>query len=691
MTELLGYLCYLTRFTGVQSISLKALFNMRNLYTHLLVVLCFLGLTGHLIACNLSSVSLTSVVYNPGPGTYTINFQLNVGQGRSGNLTGADGDTRTIAIAFYRSCGPMSISSMSPTTLNGAFTGCNMPGYDLGPQGVPFNCQAMYTYIDPGYYGVPPCVTQPFGCIVSTTLCGNVQSAAYNMSVTVNQMPDSLRVFGVEGAGNPVGGCYPNMDMMISFTQPTLQCPGMQTFAANPNCQGTLPSFSSLVTSIIGCSSPGVPTITQSPAAGANIGGLGSSTTITMTATYPNSATASCTFNATVADLTPPNLTCPSNSTIALDANCQWTVPALSATATDNCTSNPTLSQSPTSGTVLTGASTTTVTLTAADGTGNTSTCAVILTTADQTAPALTCPPNDTVLLTNTCQGTVPAYSATVTDNCSANLSAAQTPMSGTAITAAGNITVTFSVTDASGNTSTCSMNLAAIAPPITGTTSVTNANPCDGDTVTLTSTATGTAYFWSNGAMTNFTDVTTSGWYWVDVTIASGCTVRDSVLLNFLPAPPPPMITQTGNQVCTGTYSAYQWFFNGTAIPGATSQCHTMTLTGVYSVVVTGANGCTARSVAFNAVGVLDQIEVGFEIYPVPATTSVNLRIPVPLDEAGAIRLYDLTGRTVRKWSFDALGLETNLGIDGLTEGTYILEMRVSEWAVVRKVVKLD
>jgi hypothetical protein len=31
-------------------------------------------------------------------------------------------------------------------------------------------------------------------------------------------MPDSVRVYGVEGGGNPVAGCYPDADMMINFT-----------------------------------------------------------------------------------------------------------------------------------------------------------------------------------------------------------------------------------------------------------------------------------------------------------------------------------------------------------------------------------------------------------------------------------------------------------------------------------------
>jgi hypothetical protein len=115
------------------------------------------------------------------------------------------------------------------------------------------------------------------------------------------------------------------------------------------------------------------------------------------------------------------------------------------------------------------------------------------------------------------------------------------------------------------------------------------------------------------------------------------------------------------------------------------------MNNSGNYTVVVTGSNGCSAQSVGFAAVGVSQQIEGEFTVYPVPATTEVKLRLPIPLEDAGGLRLYDLTGRLVRSWSFSRLDLETSLSIDGLSEGTYIMELRTAEWAAVRKVVKLN
>ena len=48
-------------------------------------------------------------------------------------------------------------------------------------------------------------------------MCGNVYSQCTNFTFVTNVLPDSIRVFGVEGDGNPIAGCYPNSDMLINF------------------------------------------------------------------------------------------------------------------------------------------------------------------------------------------------------------------------------------------------------------------------------------------------------------------------------------------------------------------------------------------------------------------------------------------------------------------------------------------
>lgn len=188
---------------------------MRNLYNSKAIFLflwCLLPIT-NIFSCNLSSVSLLTIT---GTGPYTITIKLCVGGGLTGATRGADNDTRSVVFAFYES-GSFTISSFSPANMTGSFTTCSMPGTNIGAQGSPFNSKGTIMYIDPGYYGIAPCVTKPYQCVTSTANCGNASQQCTNFSFVTNVIPDSMRVFGVEGAGNPVAGCTPNTDMFINF------------------------------------------------------------------------------------------------------------------------------------------------------------------------------------------------------------------------------------------------------------------------------------------------------------------------------------------------------------------------------------------------------------------------------------------------------------------------------------------
>jgi hypothetical protein len=85
----------------------------------------------------------------------------------------------------------------------------------------------------------------------------------------------------------------------------------------------------------------------------------------------------------------------------------------------------------------------------------------VIGTMPDVTNPVITCPANKVLTLGTNCTVILPDYRSlvTVSDNCTAanNLVITQSPAAGTVLTGSGNTTVTFTVTDASGNHATCS------------------------------------------------------------------------------------------------------------------------------------------------------------------------------------------------------------------------------------------
>ncbi len=114
----------------------------------------------------------------------------------------------------------------------------------------------------------------------------------------------------------------------------------------------------------------------------------------------------------------------------------------------------------------------TTVTYSATDLSGNSSSCSFQVTVVDQTPPTIVCPGNQSIVLQAGCNAIMPNYinAATINDNCTppAGLSIVQSPAAGSIIAGAGNIIVTITATDASGNSSNCSFQLAKIdnTPP---------------------------------------------------------------------------------------------------------------------------------------------------------------------------------------------------------------------------------
>src|SRR5262249_32324332 len=151
--------------------------------------------------------------------------------------------------------------------------------------------------------------------------------------------------------------------------------------------------------------------------------------------------------------------------------NCQAPVPNVvsSVLASDNCTPVNALqiTQNPTAGTLV-GTGPHTITVTVTDASGNSTSGSVPLSVVDTTAPSIlslpgpiTAPVPSTASLAANCQAAVPNVVASVvaSDNCTpANaLQITQNPAAGTLV-GAGPHTITVTVTDASGNSSTGSV-----------------------------------------------------------------------------------------------------------------------------------------------------------------------------------------------------------------------------------------
>jgi hypothetical protein len=120
----------------------------------------------------------------------------------------------------------------------------------------------------------------------------------------------------------------------------------------------------------------------------------------------------------------------------------------------------------------------------------------------------------------------------------------------------------------------------------------------CEGITYTLTSDITGSAYLWNDGSSNPTLDVTSPGYYWVEVT-AGGCSSRDTVEVAFNAVPSFSLGAAT--QACdslvlnafAGTGVTYAW----STLNGNTNFSDTVYNSGQYWADVTlSSTGCVVR-----------------------------------------------------------------------------------------------
>ena len=163
-----------------------------------------------------------------------------------------------------------------------------------------------------------------------------------------------------------------------------------------------------------------------------------------------------------IADTTPPEIICPVDITVEQESG-DGTVVEFECTATDNVDPDPIVICDPPSGSTFP-LGTTTVTCQATDDSGNSSTCTFTVTVVDTTPPEITCPADVTVEQ-ESYDGTVVTLEATATDICDPNpvITSDELPIYPLGVTV-----VTFTATDASGNSASCSMSVTVVdtTPP---------------------------------------------------------------------------------------------------------------------------------------------------------------------------------------------------------------------------------
>jgi large repetitive protein len=179
-------------------------------------------------------------------------------------------------------------------------------------------------------------------------------------------------------------------------------------------------------------------------------------TTVTCSATNADGETGTGSFNITVQDTTPPNVSTPGDITREATSATGATV-TFAASANDAVDGSITPSCSPGSGSTF-AIGTTTVTCTATDTHGNPGSATFHVVVQDTSKPAVSVPPNISQSTTNP-GGLAVTYSVSASDTVDGAITPSCSPASG-ANFAIGTTTVNCSATDAHGNTGTGSFTI---------------------------------------------------------------------------------------------------------------------------------------------------------------------------------------------------------------------------------------
>lgn len=141
------------------------------------------------------------------------------------------------------------------------------------------------------------------------------------------------------------------------------------------------------------------------------------------------------------------------------------------------------------------------------------------------------------------------------------------------------------------------------------------------------------------------------------------------------------PTITAAGNVLTSSTDATYQWYLNGVAIAGATSQSYTATQAGNYYVQTTNSAGCESpMSTAFSYINTAigdNLLQYGISIYPNP----VNNQLQLEMDATNfKTFVYDGMGRLLITSANNKI-----INTSSLTQGMYLISIQLEDGSVVK------
>ena len=154
------------------------------------------------------------------------------------------------------------------------------------------------------------------------------------------------------------------------------------------------------------------------------------------------------------------------------------------------------------------------------------------------------------------------------------------------------------------------------------------------------------------------------------------------------------PVITQSGATLLSNIATGNQWYLNDEVIAGATGQTFVPQKSGNYQLRNTIVTGCTAISPVYvyikdNAVANSPN-EIKMSVFPVPATTELNVTLVAPQDGNLTISLINTIGKTAytKTIAVKTGNFSTTFGVSDLLTGTYVLRTVLGQKVYSTKII---
>ncbi len=263
-----------------------------------------------------------------------------------------------------------------------------------------------------------------------------------------------------------------------------------------------------------------------------------------------------------------------------------------------------------------------------------------------------------------------------------------------------GNYSVSLTATNTKSSNTLNKTNYISVTSSITPSITVSPSanNVCAGSGVIFTSGifngGSSPAYQWrvngiiaGTGNSFSSTTLNNNDTVTCELTNNETCVIPASVVSNpvamiIKPAPVIPVVTQSGTTLsCSVSGMSYQWYKNGSALLGATSQTYTFSATATYKVRITNSSSCSSTSADFNAFNPgVDEAALlsGFRLFPNPSKDIFRMEFTLSQAKQVRFKVYDLGGKivfeTVETFTSGMNSFALKLG--HLPQGQYLLQM---------------